>query len=398
MKKNIGALIFSGILLGTAAACSTEAEKTDALPSMETSEPVEAPATERNLPKKLGKVNGKDVFSYTLENAGGMKMVVSNYGCQILELWVPDKDGTLADVILTPGDFDGLKTQTQSYGRVIGRFANRIGDASFELDGHIYKLEVNHAERNTIHGGSDNWGYRIWDAEPDVSNNSVTFSLYSPDGDAWFPGAVTVFVTYTLTDENEWIIEYKADTTKKTLINLTNHAYFNLSGHGSGSVTDHILQINSEEITQVREDGVPTGAFLPVEGTAFDFREPKEIGKDIDSEEEQLAIRNGYDHNYVLNKEGRADRPVLAATVTDYASGRIMEVYTDQPGIQLYTANALNGSTNGKEGAAYTSRSALCLETQGFPDAIHHEAFPSCILTPEETYISTTIYKFKTME
>lgn len=416
MKKNLLTLMLTGVVFGTLAACSPQGDAgKESEPSVEVTKPVETTEsavvpesteadkdadedkeTSQSTAAVLGQVHGKDVMSYTLENANGMKMVVSNYGCQVIELWVPDKDGKLADVLLAPADFEGLKTQTQSYGRVLGRFANRIGDATFELDGKTYNLEVNNADRNTIHGGSDNWGYRIWEAAPDAENQSITFSLYSPDGDAWFPGAVTVYVTYTLTDDNEWKIEYSADTTKTTLINLTNHAYFNLAGHNSGTINDHILQINADEITEVREDGVPTGEFLTVDGTAFDFREPKKIGEDIDSEEEQLVIRKGYDHNYVLNKEGRVSEPILAAVVTEEVSGRVMEVYTDQPGVQFYSANYLNGSTDGKDGTNYDARTALCLETQGFPDAIHHENFPSCVLTPEETYTSTTIYKFKT--
>lgn len=411
MKKRMLTMFFVVALVVSAASCntstttsSTTTESSAVSQSLTetSSEVIETSSAQETAVSQgpaattevLGQVNGKDVLAYTMENSNGMKMVVSNYGCQVLELWVPDKNGDLVDVLLAPADFDGLKTQTQSYGRVLGRFANRIGDATFDLDGQTYSLEVNNADRNTIHGGSDNWGYRIWEMTPSTTENQVTFTLYSPDGDAWFPGAVNVKAIYTLTEDNEWKIDYEATTNKNTVINLTNHAYFNLAGQGSGSVLDQTLQVNAQEITEVREDGVPTGNFLPVAGTPFDFTVAKPLGQDIEVENEQLIFRKGYDHNFVLNKDGQSVEPILAATLTDVTSGRTMEVYTDQPGVQVYTANYLDGSTNGKDGAVYDSRSAVCLETQGFPDAMHHEEFPSVLLTPEEPFTSTTIYKF----
>jgi len=338
--------------------------------------------------------DGTKVDRYRLSNGRGLQMDVGSLGGAVVSLKVPDARGDLADVVL---GFDSLREYQANpphFGVIIGRYANRIAHAVFSLDGQEYRLAKNHGEHH-LHGGERGFDKRLWAAQAVEEEQGVGIKLFyvSEDGEEGYPGRLSVTVTYWLTEANELRIDYYAVTDKKTVINLTNHSYFNLSGAGSGTVLGHELQINADAFTPVRDAGaIPTGEIRSVEGTPLDFREPTPLGKRIESDYEQLRYGVGYDHNYVL----RDDAGVLgeAARVHDPDSGRVMEVATTEPGVQLYTANHLDGSLAGKGGARYGQREALCLETQHFPDSPNQSAFPSTVLEPGEEFTSTTIYKF----
>lgn len=275
------------------------------------------------------------------------------------------------------------------FGAIAGRYANRIANGQFELNGEVYELARNNGE-NHLHGGNEGFDKKLWNAEVNEDENSVTLSYLSPDGEEGYPGNLDVDVTYTLTEDNELQIDYHATTDKATVVNLTNHSYFNLSGDPSQGILDHLLTIQADRYTPVDEGLIPTGELRPVEGTAFDFTEPETVGARIES------IPPGYDHNYVLNNPNSGVRKI--ATVQHDESGRIMEVYTDQPGVQLYTGNFLDGSITGHHGVPIQQYAALCLETQTFPDSPNKPDFPSPVLNPGETYETTTIYQFKVSE
>ncbi|HME12904.1 MAG TPA: aldose epimerase family protein, partial [Candidatus Acidoferrum sp.] len=299
-----------------------------------------------------------------------------------------------ADVTHGYDDLAGYVTGTASFGGTIGRYANRIAHGEFALDGVKYTLAKNNGE-NTLHGGVIGFNKVFWEAK-DVTGSgpaSLQLDYLSKDGEEGFPGNLRVRVVFTLTDANELRMAYSATTDKKTVVNLTNHAYFNLAG--SGTILDEELTLAADRFTPVDPGLIPTGELRPVAGTAFDFRKPTVVGSRIDSDEEQIKLGHGYDHNWVLNSKGSA-KPTLAATVGDPKSGRKLEVWTTEPGIQFYTANFLDGSIHGKGGTAYQRRSALCLETQHFPDSPNHPSFPSTELVPEKTFSSETIYKFLT--
>ena len=340
--------------------------------------------------EKLGVHEGNDVFLFTLTNKSGNTLKLTNYGARILRIEVPDKDG-IRDNITTGSDtFEGIIKGDAFGGAVIGRYANRIAGGKFSLDGVEYDLPVNNRP-NTLHGGPKGWFSRVWTAE--ILKNSkqpaVKFSRISPDMEEGFPGTVTVEVTYTWTNRNEIIIDYLATTDKKTVINLTNHAYFNLHGAGKGYIFDHILTIHASAYTPLDATKIPTGEIRPVKGTPYDFTVPHSIGERI-GETYNNAVLSGYDDNYVLDNKSKTN-----VTVFDPVSGRTMEVITDQPGMQLYSGNGMMWKrTDGTGGGRSVTRSAFALETQHFPDSPNHPDFPSTVLNPGDKFRSRTIYRF----
>jgi len=331
---------------------------------------------------------GKKVELVTLDNRKGLTVQITNYGGKIVSIICPDKNGDLKDICLGYETLDEYINGAASLGATMGPYANRIANAEFELDGRVYVLDKNNGE-HTIHGGSAAFRSRVWDIN-NVKDDELTLSILSEDGAGGFPGNLHLTVTFSLTGENGLNIHYHATTDKRTVINFTNHAFFNLAGEGSGNVLGHELMVNGDSITPVDSTGIPTGEIVPVEGTPFDFRTSKPIGRDIEEDDIQLRHMGGYDHNYLLNPG--SSTLIHAATLKDPQSGRIMEVFTTEPGLQVYTANTLK--TVGKGGKHYGSHSSICLETQHFPDSPHHANFPSCVLEPGNDYTSTTVYRF----
>jgi Galactose mutarotase and related enzymes len=336
--------------------------------------------------------NGEQVTLYTLKNVNGMQASFLDYGANLVSLLVPDKNGKFEDVVLGYDTVAGYEANGPGFGSFIGRHANRIGGAKFNLNGKVYELDKNDG-KNNLHGGAIGYNKHMYDVEifEEEDMISVEFSRLSPDMEQGFPGNLDISVTYSLTDDNELVIEYLAVSDQDTLVNLTNHSYFNLSGHKSGSVLEQKVWLDADQFTPTSEDLIPTGAFADVEGTPMDFRTLKAIGRDINEEYEPLKMANGYDHNYVLKTDGEEVKKV--AELVDDKSGRTMEVYTDMPGIQLYSSNFLNNEP-GKEGAVYKQRDGICFETQYFPNSCNIESFPSCVLRAGKEYDFVTIYKF----
>jgi aldose 1-epimerase len=328
---------------------------------------------------------------YTLKNRNGMEVRLASYGARITSIKVPDREGEFTDVVLGYDKVESYKTAAKKpyFGVTAGRFANRIAKGKFSIDGKEYQLACNNGP-NHLHGGITGFDKVDWTAVP--LKNGIRFSYLSKDGEEGYPGNLDVMVTYTLTDDNKLVIDYFATTDQPTPVNLTQHAYFNLAGEGAPTVLDQELMINADSFLAIDEASIPLGAPVPVKGSPFDFRSPKPIGRDIGMESEQLTNGKGYDHNFVLNKKG--NELTLAATLHDPASGRFMEVLTEEPGIQFYSGNFLDGSLVGKSGRAYQHRSAICLEAQHFPDSPNRPAFPNTILRPGEEYKTTTIYRF----
>jgi aldose 1-epimerase len=333
---------------------------------------------------------------YTLTNRGGMKVTLTNYGGRVVSILVPDRQGKMSDVVLGFDNLDGYLGNNPFFGALVGRYANRIGKARFTLNGVEYKLAQNDGP-NTLHGGVKGFDKVAWTARESSKNPpALELTYVSPDGEEGYPGKLTSIVVYTLTDSNELKIDYTATTDKDTVLNLTNHAYFNLAGEGNGDILKHEIMINADRFTPVDSTLIPTSELRNVEGTPFDFRKATAIGARIDANDEQIKFGRGYDHNFVLNRTGRGLS--LAARVTEPQSGRVLEVRTTQPGIQFYTGNFLDGSVHGKGGKAYGRRSAFCLETQHFPDSPNQPKFLSAVLKPGQTYHETTIYKFSTVK
>ncbi len=329
----------------------------------------------------------------TLSNASGMKVTVTPIGGHVMSIMVPDKNGNLTDVVL---GYDSAKEYTGGrgfYGSTVGRYGNRIAKGKFSIDGTEYQLSVNNGV-NTLHGGPGGFHNVKWNAKEVTTyeGKGIELTYLSKDGEEGYPGNLNVKVVFSLTDSNELKIQYEATTDKPTVVNLTNHSYFNLSGEGNGDILDHEISINADKFLPVDSGLIPTGELRPVKGTPFDFLEPHTIGERINADEEQVKIGLGYDHCFALNKKA-PDELSLAAKVSDPASGRRMEVWTTEPGVQFYTGNFLTG-TPGKGGKPYNHRYALCLETQHFPDSPNQPSFPSTLLKPGETFKSTTIYKF----
>lgn len=335
---------------------------------------------------------GKPLSLYTLNSGNGVTMQVTNFGLRVVTLFVPDRNGDYADVSIGYENIDRYINNTgeRFLGCVVGRYANRIANGQFELDGTTYQLPLNN-NGQTLHGGLTGIDQVAWDVD-DVKDNSITFSHTSPDGSDGFPGNLKMKIVYTLTPDNEFKITYEATTDKPTVVNLSNHAFFNLKGEANGTITDHQLMLNASYTTPVNDVLIPSGEIVSVEGTPFDFRNPTAIGARINVDNEQLKNGLGYDHNWVLDRTGNGVE--LAATLYEPQSGRFMEVYTDQPGIQFYSGNFFDGKTNGKYGKPIAYREALALETQKFPDSPNHGNFPSTRLNPGETYTQTCIYKF----
>ncbi len=333
-------------------------------------------------------IEGKRVDLFTLNNKKGLIVQISNYGGKIVSIIFPDKKGEAGDLCLGYESLDQYIKGSASLGATIGPYANRIANAQFELDGKIYPLDKNSGE-NIIHGGSASFRSKVWDVEK-VEDDLLTLSILSEDGAGGFPGNLLLTVTFSLSPDNELRIQYHATTDKKTVVNFTNHAFFNLEGEGSGDVLEHMLWVNGDSITPTDASGIPTGKILPVEDTPFDFRTFKPLGRDIGQDHILLKNAGGYDHNFVLNRH--SPELLHAATLKEPVSGRVMEVFTTEPGLQVYTANSLN--TVGKRGNKYGPFSSICLETQHFPDSPHHAHFPSTVLKPGIDYRSTTIYKF----
>ncbi len=336
-------------------------------------------------------VNQMPVNLYTLKNKAGMEVCITNFGGRIVSVMVPDKKGAMKDVVLGFDSIADYINVPSDFGASIGRYANRIKDGKIVIDGKTIQLPQNNFG-HCLHGGPKGWQYQVYEAKP-VNETTLELVRKSPDGDENFPGNVTAKVTYTLTDDNAIDIKYEATTDKKTVINMTNHSYFNLSGDAQQPITDNLLYVNADKFTPVDSTFMTTGEIVPVAETPMDFTTPKTIGKDIDKYDyKQLKNGNGYDHNWVLNTAG--DIKQVAAKLTSPTSGITLEVYTDEPGIQVYTGNFLDGTVKGKKGITYKQRVAVCLETQHYPDSPNKPEWPSVILEPGQTYHSHCIFKF----
>jgi aldose 1-epimerase len=332
--------------------------------------------------------DGAPIEAYTLRSEGGAIAKVISYGATLVKMWMPDRDGNLSDVVL---GFDAPESYTgphPHFGGIIGRYANRIAKGRFTLDGKEYQLDINNPP-NSLHGGKHGFDRRMWSAKPssDPSTAAVSFTYVSTDGEEGYPGNLSVDVTYTLTHNNELKIEYTARTDKPTPLNLTNHSYFNF--RGSGDILGHVLQLDADTYTPVDATLIPTGEIRPVAGTPLDFRKPVAIGARI---AEIGGNPGGYDHNFIVN--GKAGSLRHAARVHEPSTGRQMEVWTTEPGIQFYSGNSLDGSITGKKGIAYAKHSGFCLETQHYPDSVNHPKFPSVILRPGEVYNQVTVFRF----
>ena len=340
--------------------------------------------------------DGQEVTLFTLTNKNGLTAEIIDYGGILVSLNVPDKNGEMADVVLGMNAMEGYLGETGYLGALVGRHANRIGGASFVLNGREYKLTQNEGE-NQLHGGHKGFDKKVWDARiiDTDEDKGLELSLFSPDGDEHYPGNLKVRVIYRLTDDNALEIEYFGVEDRDTLLNMTNHSYFNLAGHDQGPVTKHQLKINADFYTPVDAETLPTGEILSVKNTPFDFTDFKEIGDGLlnHSGNEQIKLANGYDHNYVLRK---TERNLLeeACCVYEPVSGRFMRVLTTKPGVQFYSGNFLNSTLTGKNGARYDKWHGFCLETQYFPNALRHSHFPSPILKAGERYHHKTIYQF----
>ena len=341
--------------------------------------------------------DGTQAQLYSLQNPSGFRVDITDFGGTVVNLFVPDKHGALADVSLGFPSVEDYPEKSPYFGATIGRYGNRIGSKGFTLDGVNYTPPLNSGSavaRCTLHGGTVGFDKVMWEATATVIDGdpALVLKYTSPDGDQGFPGTLSVEVTYRVTNKSELRIDYRATTDKPTPVNLTNHTYFNLRGEGAGTILDHVLTIGASRITPVDAHLIPTGEFMAVAGTPFDFNAPHAVGARIGDDHEQLKFGGGYDHNWVLDKpDGEL---ALAATLHEPESGRFMEMLTTEPGVQFYSGNFLNGELASKSGGKYERRGGLCLETQHYPDSPNHPEFPSTILRPGETYKSTTIYRF----
>lgn len=337
---------------------------------------------------------GCEVYEYTVTNQNGATARILTLGGILRSLYMPDREGKMADVVCGFDSVEAYLADTSYYGSTVGRYGNRIANGRFTLNGVTYQLAINDRGCNHLHGGLEGFNVKIWDAEPfeGEKEQGVILTLISEDGEENYPGTLTVKVTYTLTDENELKIRYEATSDKDTILNMTNHSYFNLGGFDSGSVTDQLLQINADTYTEVSDVLIPTGNTPTVEGTAFDFRVAKPIGKDIDADEPQTNIGEGYDHNFNFTDWDGSLK--CQAEMYDEKSGRVMSVLTDQPAIQLYSGNGMGGDIDFKGGVRQVRRGAICLETQHAPDSPNHDEWPTTKLLAGEKYDTTTIYAF----
>jgi aldose 1-epimerase len=337
--------------------------------------------------------SGEEIDLYTLRNPKGLEVTITNYGGRVVTLKTPDRTGRFCDVVLGFDLLDGYLQKNPYFGAIVGRYANRIANGEFTLGGQAYRLARNDGP-NALHGGLKGFDKVMWRAaEISVDHQpALELKYLSKDGEEGYPGNLAVTVVYAVTGDDELRIDYAAATDKDTVLNLTNHSYFDLSGEAAGKILDCQVMIDADRFTPVNANLIPTGELRKVEGTPFDFREPVSIGARIDEKDEQLQLGLGYDHNYVLNRSG--NELSLGARVVDPKSGRVVEVLTTEPGLQFYTGNHLDGTVTGKNGKVYEFRSGFCLETQHFPDSPNHPEFPSTLLRPGEQYRSTTVFKF----
>lgn len=376
MKKTLGAI---GVSLALLTACAPQQKESLTLSGL-------------NPAKFEALVDGnKAVKLYTLKNAAGMEVCITNFGGRLVSIMVPDKNGNMTDVLLGFDNVADYQNIANDFGASIGRYANRINQGKITVDGVEYQLPQNNYG-HCLHGGPNGWQYKVYEAKQ-LSDTQLELVLNSPDGDSNFPGNVVAKVIYTLTEDNAVDISYEATTDKKTVINMTNHAYFNLNGDPSVNSMNQILYIASDSITPVDSTFMTTGEMMAVAGTPFDFNIPKAIEKDVTNfEDEQIKFGKGFDHNWVLNTKG--DITKLAAKLTSPVTGITLDVYTNEPGVQVYTGNFLDGTVKGKKGVVYPQRASVCLETQHYPDTPNKAHWPSAILEPGQTYRSQCIYKF----
>ena len=373
--KTLSKLLFAGACMATFA-CTPQQEA----------------LTQSGLnPKNFqAEVNGKQTQLYTLTNANGMEVCITNFGGRIVSIMVPDKNGEMKDVVLGFDSIADYINVPSDFGAAIGRYANRINQGKLVLDGDTIQLPQNNYG-HCLHGGPTGWQYQVYAGQP-VNDSTLQLTMQSPDGDNNFPGNVTAHVTYTLKGDNSIDIKYDATTDKKTVINMTNHSYFNLSGNPQNTITDNILYVNADSITPVDSTFMTTGEMLALEGNSMNFKNAKSINEGIDMTNEQVKFGMGIDHNYVLNTKGNMEE--VAARVVCPSTGITLEVYTDEPGIQVYTGNFLDGTVTGKKGIVYQQRVGLCLESQHYPDSPNKPQWPSVILEPGQTYQSHCIFKF----
>ena len=373
--KTLSKLLFAGACMATFA-CTPQQEA----------------LTQSGLnPKNFqAEVNGKQTQLYTLTNANGMEVCITNFGGRIVSIMVPDKNGEMKDVVLGFDSIADYINVPSDFGAAIGRYANRINQGKLVLDGDTIQLPQNNYG-HCLHGGPTGWQYQVY-AGQQVNDSTLQLTMQSPDGDNNFPGNVTAHVTYTLKGDNSIDIKYDATTDKKTVINMTNHSYFNLSGNPQNTITDNILYVNADSITPVDSTFMTTGEMLALEGNSMNFKNAKSINEGIDMTNEQVKFGMGIDHNYVLNTKGNMEE--VAARVVCPSTGISLEVYSDEPGIQVYTGNFLDGTVTGKKGIVYQQRVGLCLESQHYPDSPNKPQWPSVILEPGQTYQSHCIFKF----
>ncbi|MCL1607468.1 MULTISPECIES: aldose epimerase family protein [Mediterranea] len=373
--KTLSKLLFAGACMATFA-CTPQQEA----------------LTQSGLnPKNFqAEVNGKQTQLYTLTNANGMEVCITNFGGRIVSIMVPDKNGEMKDVVLGFDSIADYINVPSDFGAAIGRYANRINQGKLVLDGDTIQLPQNNYG-HCLHGGPTGWQYQVY-AGQQVNDSTLQLTMQSPDGDNNFPGNVTAHVTYTLKGDNSIDIKYDATTDKKTVINMTNHSYFNLSGNPQNTITDNILYVNADSITPVDSTFMTTGEMLALEDNSMNFKNAKSINEGIDMTNEQVKFGMGIDHNYVLNTKGNMEE--VAARVVCPSTGITLEVYTDEPGIQVYTGNFLDGTVTGKKGIVYQQRVGLCLESQHYPDSPNKPQWPSVILEPGQTYQSHCIFKF----
>ena len=382
--KYVKSILGTGVVLSLLAACAPQQPKQ------------ELTLSGLNPDNFKSEVNGKPTDLYVLKNAAGMEVCVTNFGGRIVSIMVPDKNGEMKDVVLGLDSIQAYfpENNQTDFGASIGRYANRINQGKIVLDGEEIQLPQNNFG-HCLHGGPNGWQYQVYEGSK-PNDSTVVLVLNSPDGDENFPGNVTATVTYTLTSDNAIDIDYKATTDKKTVINMTNHSYFNLSGDPTQKITDHLLYVNADNYTPVDDTYMTTGEIVPVAGTPMDFTTTKVVGAEIDNFDfEQVKFGNGYDHNWCLNTNG--DESQLAAKFVHPGSGISLEVYTNEPGIQVYSGNFLDGTVTGKKGIVYNQRVGFCLETQKYPDTpnkSHLEGWPSATLEPGQTYNSRCIFKF----
>ena len=377
--------ILAVIVLFLIASCNNNAENTADTKDTATAKVIK-PYSLTEQP--FGAIGNEKVVQYTITNPNGVIVKILNYGGTVTNIIVPDKNGNMGDVVLGFDSLAGYRQTGNPYmGCLVGRYANRIANAKFNLDGTTYTLAANN-DGNTLHGGLRGFDKVIWGSKANAGDSSLTLAYSSRDGEEGYPGNLSVEVTYTLGSNNELRIEYLATTDKPTPVNLTNHTYWNLSAGADSTILDHELMLKAELFTPANKKLIPTGAFAEVKGTPMDFTVPKKIGKEI------AQVAGGYDHNWVLSRTGEGAE--LIGSVYHAPSGRFMEVYTTEPGIQFYTGNFLNGTLRGKNNKIIVKHGGLCLETQHFPDSPNQKDFPSTILKPGEAYKQTTIYKFST--